>query len=78
MGMIEDPRFSVGTTKLISALGVLRQKGINVIACGGDTVFAIERAHKEQCFTHISTSGGAALELLSGKQMPGIECLRKT
>ncbi len=72
MGVFEMKPFNVGTEELARAVRYL--KAIT-IAGGGDTAAALQMAGCAGAFTHISTGGGASLELISGKPMPGIECL---
>lgn len=68
--------YSAGTFKLVDELVQLTKKGVTTIIGGGDSVNAI-RAHdvNENQFTHVSTGGGASLEFLEGRQLPGIACL---
>lgn len=73
VGYFEIPAFSVGTKKLADLV-------INVpvsIVGGGDTASALINMGYKDKFTHISTGGGASLELLEGKKLPGIEVIEK-
>jgi 3-phosphoglycerate kinase len=72
MGVFEDKRFFEGTRTL--ALAVSQSGAISVVA-GGDTVAAVRQAGVENKITHLSTGGGATLEFLEGKKLPGIEAL---
>jgi len=74
LGMIENPNFKKGTKDIISYIG--QANGIK-IAGGGETITAIEEMNLEKNFTYISTGGGAFLEMLEGKTLPGIEVLLK-
>ena len=75
-GLFEKKPFDNGTMALARLLGG-RGKGIAfVVAGGGDTVDAIKQAHQFEHFDHVSTGGGAMLEYLAGKQLPGIEALK--
>ncbi len=72
MGVFEIPQFSKGTFEIAKA--VADSKAISIIG-GGDSVSAVKKAGVSDSITHISTGGGASLEFLSGKKLPGIECL---
>ena len=72
MGIYEIDRFSKGTYKLASAIGDCYAY---TIVGGGDTADAVEKAGEKDNFSFISTGGGASLELLEGKILPGFECL---
>ncbi|MDD5223999.1 MAG: phosphoglycerate kinase [bacterium] len=73
-GVFEWAGFDQGT--LAIARAIAESKAVKV-AGGGDTIAAIEKAKVADKFTHISTGGGASLELLEGKKLPGVEVLRK-
>jgi phosphoglycerate kinase len=73
MGVFEIPTFAAGTRALAEA--VARTGGVKVIG-GGDTVAAVEQTGTAKQMTHISTGGGAALELLEGRVLPGVAALR--
>lgn len=75
--MMEIPEFAHGTEALVQSLVEHHEQGVNTIACGGDTIVVIEKKNMMEKFTHVSMGGGASLELLSGKELPGIACLRK-
>jgi phosphoglycerate kinase len=72
LGMYEDERFAHGTNKVAEAISKLR---ITSIAGGGDIVAALEKTNFAKDFTYISTAGGAFLEWLEGKELPGIIAL---
>jgi phosphoglycerate kinase len=72
MGIYEIDRFSKGTYKLASAIGDCYAY---TIVGGGDTADAVEKAGEKENFSFISTGGGASLELLEGKVLPGFERL---
>jgi phosphoglycerate kinase len=74
MGIYEIDRFSKGTYKLA---GVIADSYTYSIVGGGDTADAVERAGEKEKFSFISTGGGASLELLEGKILPGFENLDK-
>jgi phosphoglycerate kinase len=74
MGLYEVEKFSKGTYKLASVIG---DSYAYTIVGGGDTADAVERAGESQNFSFISTGGGASLELLEGKILPGFENLNR-
>lgn len=75
-GVFEYDSFSHGTKAIADALVDLTKKGGTTIIGGGDSVAAIEKfAIPKANFSHVSTGGGASLEFLEGKKLPGIACL---
>jgi phosphoglycerate kinase len=72
-GVFEFPRFAVGTNAIARAVAAHRA-AISIIG-GGDSVSAINQAGVADQITHISTGGGASLEFLEGKKLPGVEAL---
>ena len=72
-GVFELPRFAVGTNAIARA--VAANKTATSIIGGGDSVSAINQAGVAEQITHISTGGGASLEFLEGKKLPGVEAL---
>lgn len=72
-GVFEIPEFANGTFEVAKTLANL--EGATTIIGGGDSVAAIEAAGLKDKMTHISTGGGASLELLEGKVLPGIDCI---
>ena len=73
VGMFEIDKFNIGTRKLLEYLGSINGK---VIIGGGDTAAAAIRFGYKNKFYHISTGGGATLEFMEGKVIPGIEAMR--
>ncbi len=73
VGMFEEERYSKGTRLLLDKLSKIDS---NVIIGGGDTASAAINFGYSNSFTHISTGGGASLELLEGKVLPGIEVIK--
>ncbi len=74
VGLFEEEPFSRGTRSIAEALG--RSKAVSIVA-GGETVAAVRQAGVEEKITHLSTGGGATLEFLEGRKLPGIEALEE-
>lgn len=75
MGVFEIDIFAVGTVEIAKALAEATKKGAVTIVGGGDSASAIAKAKLEDKVTHVSTGGGASLEYLEGKKLPGVEAL---
>lgn len=77
MGVFEMEAFAKGTNGVASTLAELTPKGCITIIGGGDSVAAVEAAGLAEKMSHISTGGGASLELLEGKVLPGVAALEE-
>jgi phosphoglycerate kinase len=75
MGVFEEPPFNEGTIGIARAVAEAADRGATVIVGGGDSVAAVTQAGVADRITHISTGGGATLEFLAGKELPGVTAL---
>ena len=75
MGVFEEPPFNEGTIGVARAVADAADRGAVVIVGGGDSVAAVSEAGVAERITHISTGGGATLEFLAGKELPGVTAL---
>jgi phosphoglycerate kinase len=71
LGMVEDPRFMYGSKRIAEFIANLPPE-VTRIACGGDTDTVIDNLQLAPKFTYVSTAGGAMLEFLEGKNLPGL------
>ena len=75
MGVFEFPKFAAGTFGVAHALADVTSHGGITIIGGGDSVAAVNAAKLNDKMSHISTGGGASLEMLEGKELPGVSAL---
>ena len=77
MGVFEMPAFARGTLEIAKAVAARTVAGATSIIGGGDSVAAVHKAGVADKISHISTGGGASLEFLGGRKLPGVEALTK-
>ena len=77
MGVFEKKEFENGTKEIAISLSNLKDEHITTIVGGGDSASAVKKFSNIEDITHVSTGGGASLELLSGRSLPAIEALGK-
>ncbi len=75
MGAFETPPFDSGTRSIAHAMAAAARRGVITIVGGGDSVAAVTQAGVADQMSHVSTGGGAALEFLEGKPLPGVAAL---
>jgi phosphoglycerate kinase len=75
MGVFEMPAFAKGTLQMAGAVAAATDRGATSIVGGGDSVAALHQTGLADKISHISTGGGASLEFLAGKKLPGVEAL---
>lgn len=75
VGVFETPPFDAGTNAVAERLARATGRGAYTVTGGGDSLAALEKAGRLDEVSHASTGGGAALELVSGKKLPGVEAL---
>lgn len=74
-GVFEFPAFSKGSLAVLDLVAGATSNGCTTIVGGGDTASLVENSGKAHLFSHVSTGGGASLELLEGKDLPGVAAL---
>jgi phosphoglycerate kinase len=77
MGVFENPSFANGTVEVAKAVAEATRHGAFTVVGGGDSIAALEKAGLSDAVSHVSTGGGASLEFLAGKDLPGIVALSK-
>lgn len=75
MGVFENKAFANGTLKLAEAVAAATARGATTIVGGGDSIAALHQAGLAERVSHVSTGGGASLEFLSGRMLPGVAAL---
>ncbi len=75
VGAFENPKFAQGTKAVLKAVVEATKDGAISVVGGGDSVSAAKKFFKTEDFTHISTGGGASLEFIEGKVLPGVDAL---
>jgi phosphoglycerate kinase len=75
MGVFETPPFDEGSLAVAKAMAATRESGAVTIVGGGDSAAAVRAANLTEAVTHVSTGGGASLEFIEGKTLPGVAAL---
>jgi len=75
MGVFEVPEYSEGTLAVARAMADATSKGATTVVGGGDSAAAVTKLDLEDRMSHVSTGGGASLEFLEGKVLPGVAAL---
>ncbi|XP_012558220.2 probable phosphoglycerate kinase isoform X1 [Hydra vulgaris] len=78
VGVFEMPKFAEGTKKIMDKVCESTARGVTTVVGGGDTATAAEKFGRSSEFSHVSTGGGASIELLEGKELPGVAFLSES
>ncbi len=75
MGIFEMPAYAAGTIGTAREVASATRRGAFTVVGGGDSLAAVRRAEMEHQISHLSTGGGASLEFLEGRELPGVAAL---
>ncbi len=78
MGVFEMEAFAKGTFAIAQSLAEATDKGAVTIIGGGDSAAAIQQSGLSERISHVSTGGGASLEFLEGKELPGVNAIQQS
>ncbi|MCK4892830.1 MAG: phosphoglycerate kinase, partial [Calditrichia bacterium] len=77
MGVFEIPEFAKGTEQIAQILAEITAQGATTVVGGGDSAAAVKKYKLTEQLSHVSTGGGASLEFLEGKVLPGVAALNE-
>ena len=75
MGVLEIPRYAIGSDSLTRMAAYVTAQGGMAVVGGGDSLLSVQKLEQFDNITHVSTGGGAMLEFIEGKVLPGVEVL---